>query len=127
MPVFIRMPAGGHRNIRNAKTLPIDNVRTMEYYAIMNFNFNAEKNELLFKTRGITFNQVIEAIEQGAVLLDFSHPNQKKYPNQMVMVIRMNDYTYCVPYVIDGEEFFLKTVFPNRNFSYLIDEEGKDA
>lgn len=82
---------------------------------------------MLFKARGITVNQVIEAIEQGAVLLDFIHPNQKKYPNQMVMVVRLNDYSYCVPYLIDGEEIFLKTAYPNRNFLYLINEEEENA
>ena len=80
------------------------------------FNFNAEKNELLFKTRGITFNQIIEVIENEGVLLDFQHPNQEKYPNQMIMVVKLNDYTYCVPYVLNGEELFLKTIFPNRDF-----------
>jgi len=28
-------------------------------------DFNAEKNELLFMIRGITFNQVIEAIDEN--------------------------------------------------------------
>ncbi len=91
----------------------------------MVFNFNAEKNELLFKTRGITFNQIIEVIENEGVLLDFQHPNREKYPNQMIMVVNLNDYTYCVPYVLDEEEIFLKTIFPNRDFLYLI-EEVKD-
>jgi len=91
----------------------------------MVFNFNAEKNELLFKTRGITFNQIIEVIENEGVLLDFQHPNQEKYPNPMIIVVKLNDYTYCVPYVFNGEEIFLKTIFPNRDFLYLI-EEAKD-
>ena len=89
----------------------------------MIFNFNAEKNEFLFKTRGITFTQVIEAIEQGAVLLDLKHPDEIKYPNQMVMVVRLNNYPYCVPYIVSGEEIFLKTAFPNRKFLYLMNKE----
>ena len=92
----------------------------------MLFDFNSEKNELLFKTRGITFNQVIETIENNGVLLDFKHPNQDKYPNQMIMVVNLNNYTYCVPYVINGDEIYLKTAYPNRNFLYLIEEEKDD-
>ncbi len=92
----------------------------------MRFKFNAEKNELLFKTRGVTFTQIIEAIETNGVLLDFQHPNQEKYPNQMIMVVMWNNYTYCIPYVVDGEEIILKTIFPNRNFLYLLEDEEND-
>ncbi len=92
----------------------------------MIFNFSAEKNELLFRTRAVTFTQIIDAIENEGVLLDFQHPNQEKYPNQMIMVVKWNDYTYCVPYVTNGEEIFLKTIFPNRNFLYLLEEGTND-
>ncbi len=92
----------------------------------MIFEFNAEKNELLFKTRGITFTQIIEVIETEGVLLDFQHPNQEKYPNQMIMVVKWNNYTYCVPYIINKEEIFLKTIFPNRDFLYLLEERKDD-
>lgn len=98
-------------------------MRTKCYSACMVFSFSAEKNEVLYKKRGITFSQVIEAIEHNGVLLDFVHPNKLKYPNQMVMVLKFNDYTYCVPYVIEEEVIFLKTAYPNRKFLYLIEQE----
>jgi len=103
----------------------IDYVRTKRYIFCMIFSFSAEKNEVLYKVRGITFSQVIEAIEQNGVLLDFFHPNRIKYPKQMIMVIKLNDYTYCVPYVVNGEELFLKTAYPNRKFLYLIEQEER--
>ncbi len=92
----------------------------------MIFKFNAQKNELLFQTRGVSFPQIIETIEKEGILLDFAHPNQEKYPNQMIMVVKWNDYTYCVPYVINEDEIFLKTIFPNRNFLYLLKEDKDD-
>jgi len=89
----------------------------------MIFDFNEEKNELLFQQRGITFNQVIDAIEETGVLLNFKHPNKEKYPNQMIFVIELNKYTYCVPYIVDKDKIFMKTVYPNRDFLYLIQEK----
>ena len=86
----------------------------------MKFDFNQQKNAQLFKDRGVTFYNVIEAIENDGILLNFEHENKEKYPNQKVMVINMNNYTYCVPYVIDNETWFLKTIYPNRKFKYLI-------
>ncbi len=88
----------------------------------MVFNFNTEKNILLFKTRGITFSEIIEVIERKGVLMNFKHPNQSKYPNQMIMVVDFNNYTYCVPYVLNKDEIFLKTIYPNRDFLYLLEE-----
>ena len=92
----------------------------------MIFDFNDEKNELLFKTRGITFNQVIDVIEEEGILLNFDHPNKEKYPNQKIFVIEINKYTYCVPYVIDEDIIFMKTIYPSRNFLYLLKENKND-
>ena len=86
----------------------------------MKFDFNQQKNAQLFKDRGVTFYNVIEAIENDGILLNFEHENKEKYPNQNVMMININNYTYCVPYVIDNETWFLKTIYPNRKFKYLI-------
>ena len=86
----------------------------------MEFDFNREKNELLLTTRGISFYQIIESIAENGVLLNMKNPNVVKYPNQWMMVVEYNGYTYSVPYVIEGDVFFLKTIFPNRKFLYLI-------
>ncbi|RLB67627.1 MAG: toxin [Deltaproteobacteria bacterium] len=90
----------------------------------MEFDFNEEKNELLNEKRGITFQEIIEAIVTNGVLLNIKHPNEDKYPDQWMMVVNFNDYTYCVPYVVKGETWFLKTIYPSRKFLYLIGVEG---
>ncbi|AHC15400.1 hypothetical protein L21SP2_2029 [Salinispira pacifica] len=41
-------------------------------------------------------------------------------------MIEHNQYTYCVPYVIDGDTYFLKTIFPNRKYMYLLSNQEKD-
>lgn len=87
----------------------------------MKFNFNQEKNLQLLEKRGITFYSVIESIAEKGVLLNFDHPDNDKYPNQKILVVNLNDYAYCVPYVIEEDgTWFLKTVYPSRKFKYLI-------
>ncbi len=87
----------------------------------MKFDFNHEKNEKIFLERGITFCDVIEAIADKGILLNFDNPNKEKYPNQKNLIVDVNDYAYCVPYVIqEGDTWFLKTIYPSRKFKNLI-------
>lgn len=77
------------------------------------FDWNDEKNELLKKERGISFEQVELAIASGELLDRVRHPNQSKYPNQKVFLVKIEDYVYSVPYVEDEKIIFLKTIIPN--------------
>jgi uncharacterized DUF497 family protein len=90
----------------------------------MEFVFDQEKNLKLFQQRGITFEQAIEIIADGGVLLDFKHPNTEQYPNQRIMVINIENYPYCIPYVMDDEKIVLKTIFPDRRFKYLLKDNN---
>ena len=64
---------------------------------------------------------VIEAIAERGILAHFNHPNQTKYPGQKVLVVEIEGYAYCVPYVVDGEVWFLKTIYPSRRFKDLVE------
>jgi hypothetical protein len=77
-------------------------------------NFNEEKNQLLKATRGVGFDEIIEAIGQGALLADIAHPSVSRL-NQRLYVVRFKGYSYAVPYVINKQknEIFLKTVYPS--------------
>jgi len=88
------------------------------------FTYDKEKDTLLRSTRGIGFQEAIEAIELGNVLTDFPHPNQNKYANQRVMVLQIDGYAYVVPYLMDEEVLVLKTVYPNRKFKHLLDRRS---
>ena len=78
------------------------------------FKWNVEKNELLFHQRGITFEEIVQKIESGAKYRETDHPNSKKYPNQKIIVVEIEGYAYLVPCVINGNEYFLKTIIPSR-------------
>ncbi|OGG02226.1 hypothetical protein A2W14_02535 [Candidatus Gottesmanbacteria bacterium RBG_16_37_8] len=83
------------------------------YFSI---EFSEEKNLLLKATRGINFNDIFEAIEKGELLDDLESKNKSKYPNQKILVVKIENYVYAVPYVLDPKRkiIFLKTVYPSR-------------
>lgn len=72
----------------------------------------------------MTFYNVIDAISEKGILLNIDHPNKENYPNQKILVVNIDNYAYCVPYVIEGKKYFLKTIFPCRKFKYLIESNG---
>ena len=82
-------------------------------------NWNSTKNQQLISERGISFEDIVFCIQQGAILDDVEHPNRDKYPNQRVFVINIDSYAYLVPYVEDRKEMFLKTVIPSRKATKL--------
>ncbi len=81
----------------------------MKYYA-----WNANKNTRLKAEQGIGFEDVIVNIQNGNLLDLFEHPNQKRYPGQKVMVVRIEGYAFLVPFVENDHEVFLKTIIPSR-------------
>ena len=86
------------------------------------FKWNAEKNKKLFKERNITFDEVIQAIGDGYGVSDVPHWNKKKYPTQRIITVMINNYAYLVPYVKDGDDYFLKTIIPSRKATKKIKE-----
>ena len=92
----------------------------------MEFIYDEKKNQILFEQRGLTFELAIEIIANEGVLLDFQHPNAETYPSQRIMVISINNYPHCIPYVMDGDTFVLKTIFKDRRFKYLLEERDEN-
>ncbi|HPA56969.1 MAG TPA: BrnT family toxin [bacterium] len=81
----------------------------------MEFIWNEEKNNLLKRERGISFEMVVEAIFNDKIIDVVSHPNIEKYGHQKIYVIDFNGYCYLVPFVeTEDGDIFLKTVFPSR-------------
>jgi uncharacterized DUF497 family protein len=77
-------------------------------------NWDPYKNQELIEERGISFEEVVFYLQQGALIDDVEHPNDDKYPNQRIFVLNIDNYVYLVPYVEDRKEIFLKTVIPSR-------------
>ena len=78
------------------------------------FSWDPDKNEWLKRERGVSFEEIVFYIEQGQLLDILEHPNQKKYPDQHMFVVRIEKYVYLAPFVEKGEEVFLKTIIPSR-------------
>jgi len=81
---------------------------------VKKIDWNAEKNQHLRQERGITFEDVLFALQSGGLLDDVVHPNQDKYPQQRVLVVKIDDYAWLVPYVESETGIFLKTIIPSR-------------
>ena len=53
-------------------------------------------------------------VDHGDVLDILEHPNQEKYEGQRVLVVKVEDYVYLVPFVEMENEVVLKTIIPSR-------------
>ncbi|MDQ8039641.1 MAG: toxin [Rickettsiella sp.] len=76
--------------------------------------FDPEKNSLLVKNRGISFEEIISILENIGPVDVVIHSNTKKYPKQEMYVMEIDSYIYLVPFVKDKNKVFLKTIFPSR-------------
>lgn len=79
-------------------------------------NWDSEKNEILKKTRGLSFEEVALMIEGGEILDIIENPG---YSNQYLFIFNIENYAVVVPYVETDNEIFLKTAFPSRKFSKI--------
>ncbi len=79
------------------------------------FDWSPRKNEQLIQQRGVSFETVVAAIEQGDLVDVLEHPNQDRYPGQMIYAVEIDEYIHLIPFVTqaDGTRF-LKTIIPSR-------------
>ena len=59
-------------------------------------------------------------------VIETDHPNRKKYPNQKILIVDVGGYAYLIPFVVDQEVFFLKTIIPSRKATnrYIGGKDG---
>jgi len=94
------------------------------------FAFNEEKNQLLKATRGVSFDDILLAIEKRDLVDNISHPS-RQHPKQRILLVRINQYVYVVPYVYQKtkRKLFLKTLYPSRvmtkNFAHRKEKNAK--
>jgi len=92
------------------------------------FVWNIQKNEILVKERGISFERVVYHIERSGLLDIVQHPNATRYPTQKIFIVEISNYAYLVPFVENESEYFLKTIIPSRKATkkYLeVNDEPK--
>ena len=89
------------------------------------FRWSSEKIAQLKIERGISFEQMVVAVDDGGLLDILEHPNPAKYPKQKVLVVASDGYACLVPFVEAHDHVFLKTVIPSRKATrdYLIGKE----
>ena len=78
------------------------------------YRWNKEKNEKLKSERGISFEEIVLAIESDGLKDVLVHPNQRRYPGQLILVVACGGYAYLVPSVEEDPYYFLKTIIPSR-------------
>ena len=62
----------------------------------------------------IAFEEIVLAVEEGGLMDILVHPNQRRYPGQLVLVVSYRKYVYLVPSVEEDAYYFLKTIIPSR-------------
>ncbi|MEN9761243.1 MAG: hypothetical protein RI906_1069 [Pseudomonadota bacterium] len=90
------------------------------------FRWNSEKNALLERERGVSFEAMVVAIQAGGLLDILAHPNERRYLGQRVLVVNHDGYVYLIPCVEEDETFFLKTVIPSRKATRDYLKRGND-
>ncbi len=94
-----------------------------ELNLVKEYRWNDDKNQLLQQERGISFEDVVQAISDRNLIDDIKNPNSEQYPNQLTFIVEIRGYIYCVPYIESDSIIFLKTIFPSRKMKkrYLGD------
>ena len=83
-----------------------------------------EKNAFLKKERGIGFEMIESAIEDGEILDIIDHPSR---PNQKIFVLEVDQYIVSVPFVETDTEIFLKTLFKSRKLNKKYKESDHEG
>jgi len=92
---------------------------------VKTYRWSEKKNEQLKQSRGISFEDVVLALESGGLLDVLTHPNPGRYPNQKVLVVAVMEYVYLVPHVEEPDHIFLKTVIPSRKATRDYGKRGE--
>jgi len=87
------------------------------YTLSMNVTWDNEKNRALKKERNVCFEEVEVAILEERIIDIIPHFNTERYPHQEIMIIELKNYVYYVPFVLDGDTLFLKTIIPSRKYN----------
>lgn len=78
----------------------------------MGIIWDPDKSERLKATRGMGFNELLDA----GILAMVQHPTRR---NQKLLLFEVAGYVWAAPCVNRGEELFLKTAFRSRKHTKL--------
>ena len=80
----------------------------------MEFRWSDEKDAWLREHRGVSFEDIVVAIEAGHLLATRQHHSGFTYAHQEIYFVEIGGYVYMVPFVRDAGWIFMKTVIPTR-------------
>jgi uncharacterized DUF497 family protein len=90
------------------------------------FRWDPHKNERLKAGRGISFEEIVAALEEDGLKDILVHPDQRRYPGQVVLAVAYRDYIFLVPSVEEKTHYFLKTIIPSRKATRDYLGRGED-
>ena len=76
--------------------------------------WNPLKNELLKKTRNLSFERIEAALNNGQFVSDLKHP---KHEDQRILIVNLEGYAYVIPYRETEIEIHWITIFPSRKYT----------
>jgi len=79
----------------------------------LRLEWSEEKNRILKAERNLCFEDIVLGIQNGQ-LLDIIQNPSASYPEQMCLIVAISGYAHIVPFVQDGNRYFLKTIYPSR-------------
>jgi uncharacterized DUF497 family protein len=86
------------------------------------FKWDSNKNKKLIKDRGISFDEIIQGIENNASHLIMQNPSRE---GQFLLAIFIKGYCWAVPFVVEDDDIMvLKTAYKSRKLRRLFDEKG---
>lgn len=83
------------------------------------FDWSDEKNGLLKKERGVSFEDIVYHITHDGLLDTIEHPNQTHYAGQRIFIVNIEGYAWIVPFVEDEECIFMKRIIPSRKMTKI--------
>ncbi len=86
---------------------------------LIKVEWNTKKNEILKQDRNVCFEDIERVILDKQIIDIIPHFNQEKYPNQKIMIVKLNNYTYYVPFIRDDKKLFLKSIIPSRKYNKI--------
>ena len=95
----------------------------MTYIGPMKYlNWDPDKNEILKRERGISFEELAYLIESGQIIGIEENPGRS---NQKMYILGIDSYAVVVPFVESDKEIFLKTAFPSRKYTKRYGLKGE--
>ena len=90
------------------------------------FDYNRDKSIKLKEQRGVSFEEVIDALKNNRLLDTLEHPNKKRYGKQRIFIVEHKGYAYGIPFIEDDKRIFLKTIYPSRKYTKKYLKGGKN-